>query len=210
MIKLLLVDDHPVVRDGLKRLLGDYFHPILADEARSGQEAINKLWKNEYDLVLLDISLPGRDGLDVLKQIKSLKPDLPILVLSILPEELFGLRVLKAGASGYLSKTKPAEELIEAVKKVLSGKRYISLSLAEKLAFSFENDTAPPAHKKLSDREFQVTRMIASGKTVKKIAEEMCLSKKTIFKTRLSIKKKMEMKNNREIICYAVSQGLVE
>lgn len=210
MIKLLIVDDHPIVRDGLKRLLDDSFHPILADEAGNGQEAINKVWKNDYDLVLLDISMPGRDGLDVLKQIKSIKPDLSILVLSILPEELFGLRVLKAGASGYLSKTKSAQELVEAIKKILSGERYISLSLAKKLAFSFENSTDSPAHKKLSDREFQVIRMIASGKPVKEIAEEMCLSKKTIFKTRLSIKKKMEMKNNTEIICYAIAQGLVE
>jgi len=210
MIKLLIVDDHPIVRDGLKRLLDDSFHPILADEASNGQEAINKVWKNDYDLVLLDISMPGRDGLDVLKQIKSIKPNLSILVLSILPEELFGLRVLNAGASGYLSKTKSAEELVEAIQKILSGERYISLSLAKKLSFSFENSIDPPAHKKLSDREFQVIRMIASGKQVKEIAEEMCLSEKTIFKTRLNIKKKMEMKNNREIICYAISQGLVE
>ena len=210
MIKLLIVDDHPMVRDGLKCLLGDSGHPILADEASNGQEALNKVWENDYHLVLLDISMPGRDGLDVLKQIKSIKPDLPILVLSILPEDLYELRALKAGASGYLTKTKSSGELLGAIDKILSGDRYISLSLANKLAFSFENSMEASDHEKLSDREFQVMRMVALGKTINEIANELCLSRKTIFKTRASVKRKMKMKNNTEIICYAVEQGLVE
>lgn len=210
MIKLLIVDDHPMVRDGLKCLLDDSRHPILADEASNGQEALNKVWENDYHMVLLDISMPGRDGLDVLKQIKSIKPDLPILVLSILPEDLYELRALKAGASGYLTKTKSSGELLGAIDKILSGDRYISLSLANKLAFSFENSMEASDHEKLSDREFQVMRMVALGKTINEIADELCLSRKTIFKTRASVKRKMKMKNNTEIICYAVEQGLVE
>lgn len=210
MIKLLIVDDHPLVRDGLKCLLDDFPHPVSIDEASNGQEAMNKVWGKNYDMALLDISMPGRDGLDVLKQIKSIQPDLPILVLSMLPAELYGARVIKAGANGFLSKKKTAGELLEAIQKILSGERYISLSLAKKLAFSFENGIDDAAHEKLSDREFQVMRMITLGKTVREIADEMSLSKKTIFKTRLSIKKKMNMKNTTEIICYAVEQGLVE
>lgn len=210
MIRLLIVDDHPIVRDGLKHLLTDFPSPVSADEARNGLEALHKVWENDYDLVLLDISMPGRDGLDVLKQIKSIKPELPVLVLSILPGELYELRALKAGASGYLEKSKSSGDLLCAVQKILKGERYISLSLARRLAFSFENTAEPPLHEKLSDREFQVMRMLALGKTVNEIAEEMCLSRKTIFKIRSSVKRKMNMKNNSEIICYAVEQGLVE
>lgn len=210
MIKLLIVDDHPLVREGLKWLLSDSHLPVSADEARNGQEALNKVWENDYHMVLLDISMPGRDGLEVLKQIKAIKPDLPILVLSILPEDLYELRALKAGASGYLTKTKSTDELLGAIQKILSGERYISLSLANKLAFSFDNGTKASSHEKLSDREFQVMRMIALGKAVNEIADEMCLSRKTIFKTKSSLKKKMKMKNNSEIVCYAVEQGLVE
>lgn len=210
MIKLLIVDDHPIVRDGLKHILEDSPLPISTDEASDGQEAIKRIWKNDYDMVLLDISMPGRDGLDVLRQIKSIKPDLSILILSMLPEELYGARTLRAGASGYLTKTKSHGELLKAIQKIISGKRYISVSLARKMAFSFENGIGTPAFERLSGREFQVMRMLALGKSIKEIADEMSLSEKAIFKTRSSVKQKMKMRNNTEIICYAVEQGLVE
>jgi two-component system invasion response regulator UvrY len=210
MEKLLLVDDHPIVRTGLIRILEGSFPSIQIDEAENGQEAIAKIWEYDYDLVLLDISMPGRDGLSVISQIKNIKPDLPILVLSILPEELYGPRVFSAGASGYLEKMHPSGELITAVQKILQGKKYISSSLAEKIALSLVEEVASLPHERLSDQEFQVMRLIALGKTVEKIAEELSLSKKAIFKNRASIKKKMKMRNVSKIIRYAIELGLVE
>ena len=210
MERLLLVDDHPIVRDGLIRILKVSFPAIQIDEAENGQEAINKVWECNYDLVLLDISMPGRDGLDTISQINNIKPDLPILVLSMLPEQLYGLRVFSAGASGYLEKMHPSNELIKAVQKIMKGEKYMSSSLAEKIALSLveENENSPL--EKLSDQEFQVMRLIALGKTVEKIANELSLSKKAIFKNKASIQKKMKMTNISEIIRYAIKQGVVE
>jgi two-component system invasion response regulator UvrY len=210
MLKLLLVDDHPLVRDSLIRVLEDSFPSLRIDEAASGQEAISKIWKSDYDAVLLDISMPGRDGLNTLTQLRGLKPDLPILVLSILSEELYGPRVLKSGASGFLSKTHPAEELIRAVKKILEGKKYISQSLAEKIALNYGNEKKDTLHEQLSDREFQVLRMIALGKSIGAIGNEMFLSKEAIFKIRAGIKRKLQKKNTLQIIRYAIEEGFVE
>jgi DNA-binding NarL/FixJ family response regulator len=210
MIRMLVADDHTIVREGLKQIFFDTRDMVVADEARNAQEAINKVEDDDYDIVLLDISLPGRSGLDVIKQIKLIKPELPVLVLSMHPEEQYAIRSLRAGASGYLTKESASQELIEAIRKVARGKKYITSSLAEKIAFEMEVDTSKPLHETLSDREYQVLCMIASGKTVKEIGAALSLSVKTISTHRSRILKKMKMKNNAQLIRYAIRQNLVD
>jgi two-component system invasion response regulator UvrY len=210
MIKILVVDDHRVVRDGLKRILTDTPDMVVADEASSGEEVIKKVWKNDYDLVLLDISLPGRDGLDVLKQLKCSWPRIPILILSMYPEEHYAIRSLRAGASGYLTKQSSSDELIGAIRKVAEGRRYITSSLAERLAFELGVDAPKLPHEKLSDREYQVMCMIGAGKTVKEIAETLSLSVRTVSTHRAHILEKMEMKTNAQLTYYAIKNALVE
>lgn len=210
MIKILIADDHAVVREGLKQIISETPDMLVTDEADNGQEVLNKVSKQHYDVVLLDITMPGRSGLDVLKQLKSKKPKLPVLMLSVHPEEQYAIRTLKAGASGYLTKGSATDELIAAIRKISTGKKYVSSSLAEKLAFDLDMDYEKPRHEILSDREYQVMSMIASGKTVKEIADELSLSVQTISTYRSRILEKMKMKNNAEIIYYAVKQGLVE
>ncbi len=210
MIKILVVDDHAIVRDGLKRLLVDTPDMVVADEASNGEEVIKKVGNNDYDLVLLDISLPGRDGLDVLKQLKCTNPKIPILILSMYPEEHYAVRSLRAGASGYLTKQSSSDELIGAIRKVANGRRYITPSLAEKLAFELGVDVRKLPHEKLSDREYQVMCMFGSGKTVKEIAEILFLSIRTISTHRTHILEKMEMKNNAQLTYYAIKNALVE
>jgi DNA-binding NarL/FixJ family response regulator len=210
MIKILVVDDHTIVRDGVKRLLVDTPDMVVADEASNGEEVINKVGNNHYDLVLLDISLPGRDGLDVLKQLKCTNPGIPVLILSMYPEEHYAVRSLRAGASGYLTKQSSSDELIGAIRKVAQGRRYITPSLAEKLAFELGVDVRKLPHEKLSDREYQVMCMFGSGKTVKEIAETLSLSIRTISTHRAHILKKMEMKNNAQLTYYAIKNALVE
>jgi DNA-binding NarL/FixJ family response regulator len=210
MIKILIADDHAVVREGLKQIISETPDMRVTDEANNGQEVLNKVSEQHYDVVLLDIAMPGRSGLDVLKQLKSKKPKLPVLMLSVHPEEQYAVRTLKAGASGYLTKGSATDELIAAIRKISTGKKYVSSSLAEKLAFDLDLDHEKPRHEILSDREYQVMSMIASGKTVKEIADELSLSVQTISTYRSRILEKMKMKNNAEIIYYAVKQGLVE
>jgi DNA-binding NarL/FixJ family response regulator len=210
MIKILVVDDHTIVRDGVKRILVDTPDMVVADEASNGEEVINKVGNNHYDLVLLDISLPGRDGLDVLKQLKCTNPGIPVLILSMYPEEHYAVRSLRAGASGYLTKQSSSDELIGAIRKVAQGRRYITPSLAEKLAFELGVDVRKLPHEKLSDREYQVMCMFGSGKTVKEIAETLSLSIRTISTHRAHILKKMEMKNNAQLTYYAIKNALVE
>ena len=183
---------------------------VVADEASNGEEVINKVGNNDYDLVLLDISLPGRDGLDVLKQLKCTNPQIPVLILSMYPEEHYAVRSLRAGASGYLTKQSSSDELIGAIRKVAQGRRYITPSLAEKLAFELGVDARKLPHEKLSDREYQVMCMFGSGKTVKEIAETLSLSIRTISTHRAHILKKMEMKNNAQLTYYAIKNALVE
>jgi DNA-binding NarL/FixJ family response regulator len=208
-MKILLADDHAVVRQGLKQILTDAFKRATYGEARSAQEALDLVWKQPWDVVVLDISMPGRSGLDVLREIKQFKPRLPVLVLSMHPENQFAMRVLKSGASGYMTKESAPEELVGAVKKVLAGGRFVSASLAEDLAASLSvNQRAP--QEKLSDREFQVLRLIASGKMVTDIARELSLSVKTISTYRSRILEKMGMKNNAELMRYAMQHRLVE
>lgn len=210
MIKILIADDHPVVRKGLKEIIEEIPDMVVGSEASNGQEALEKVRKSDFDIVVLDISMPGISGLDILKQLKSEKPELSILVLSMYPEEQYAVRVLRAGASGYLTKESAPEELIAAIRKASKGGKYISSSLAEKLAFDLETDAEKPLHETLSDREYQVMRMIASGKTGKEIGEELFLSIKTISTYRARILEKMEMKSNAELTHYALKQGLVE
>ncbi len=209
MIKVLITDDHAVVRKGLKQIIDETPGMLAVDEAASGHEAMEKIRKNEYDVVLLDIAMPGKSGLDTLKELKLERPSLPVLILTIYPEEQYALRVLKAGAAGYLTKESAPAELVTAIKKVSEGGRYISPSLAEKLAFNIGTDTDIDPHEKLSDREYQVMCMIASGKTVSDIADEMSLSVKTISTYRTRILEKMGMKNNAEMTHYAIKKELV-
>ncbi len=210
MIKVLIADDHTILRQGLKQILAETSDIVVADEASSGQEVLDKVWENDYDVVLLDISMPGRSGLDILKQLKSERPDLHVLILSMHPEERYAVRALKMGASGYLTKASAPDELITAIRKVSLGGKYVNSSLAEALAFYLEIDTEKPPHETLSNREYQVMCMIASGETVTEIAEELLLSVKTISTYRARILEKMNMKNNAELTHYAVKQGLVD
>jgi two-component system invasion response regulator UvrY len=210
MIKILIADDHTIVREGLKQIVAETADMMVADEASSGNEVLDKVWNNEYDVVVLDISMPGRDGVDILKQLKSKRPHLPVLVLSMHPEEQYAVRVLKAGAAGYLTKESASDELITAIRRVSNGRKYVSSTLAEKLAFDLQSDTQKPLHATLSDREYQVMCMLASGKRAKEIAEELCLSVKTVSTYRSRILEKMKMKNNSEVTHYAIKHGLVE
>jgi len=210
MIKILIADDHTIVREGLKQIIAETSDMTVADEAADGHEVINKALNNNYDVVVLDITMPGINGLDVLKQIKAQKPKLPILVLSVHPEEQYAVRTLKAGASGYLTKESAPDELIAAIRKVSVGKKYVSPSLAEKLALELEIDHEKPLHETLSDREYQIMCIIASGKTLSEIADELYLSVKTISTYRTRILEKMKMKNNIELTHYAIKHGLVE
>ena len=208
-IKILIADDHPIVRAGFKQVISDMPDMLVADEAGNGQEVLQLIGKKDYDLVLLDISMPGRNGLEILKDLKSEKPKLPVLILSIYPEEQYAIRALRAGASGYMTKASAPNELILAIRKISEGGKYISASLAEKLAYYLDGDAAKPPHETLSDREYQVMLMIASGKTVTEIANELCLSVKTISTYRTHIREKMKMKNNAEMTLYAVQNKLV-
>ncbi len=208
MIKVLIVDDHPIVRAGLKQILLEASDIIVAGEASNGQEALTQILEKEFHVVLLDISMPGRSGLEVLSQIKSLNSALNILILSTYPEEQYAVRALKSSASGYLTKESLPEELIAAIRKVSNGGKYVSAALAEKLAFDLSDHLAEAPHETLSDREYQVLCMIASGKTVKTIAEELALSVKTISTYRRRILDKMKMKNNAELTHYVIRQGL--
>jgi DNA-binding NarL/FixJ family response regulator len=210
MIKILIADDHAIVREGLKQIVAETLDMVVADEASSGHEVLDKVRSNEYTVVVLDISMPGGDGLNILKQIKKEKLKLPVLVLSVHPEEQYAVRVLKAGAAGYLTKESAPGELISAIRRVSSGRKYVSSLLAEKLAFDLQSEGETSLHETLSDREFQVMCMIASGKRVKDIGDELCLSVKTISTYRSRILEKMRMKNSAELTHYALKHGLVE
>ena len=210
MLRILVADDHEVVRKGLMKVLAESLQPIKVEEARNGQEAVSKVWKSEYDLVVLDIKMPGKNGLDALKEIKQHRPKLPVVILSMHPEEQFAIRAIRAGASGYLTKECAGDELVLAIRKALKGEKYISGSLAQILAGELDVDSGRPLHEILSDREYQVMLMIASGKPVGAIAKELCLSVKTISSYRANILLKTKMKNNAEITHYAFQHKLVD
>jgi DNA-binding NarL/FixJ family response regulator len=210
MTRVLIADDHGIVRHGLRDILTTRLGSVAVSEARDAGEAINFLVQEDWDLVLLDINLPGRSGLEVLEEAKRLRPKTPVLVLTSYPEEQFAIRSFKLGASGYLTKQSAPDELITAVQRILAGGKYVTASLAERLAASLGvgGDQAP--HEALSNRELQVLRLIALGKSMKAIADELALSEKTVATYRTRISEKTGLKTNVEIARYALKQGLVE
>jgi two-component system invasion response regulator UvrY len=210
MIKVLIADDHPIMRQGLRQILSGIADMEVAGEAVNGQEALDQVRAGGWDVLVLDITMPDRSGFDILKELKHEQPDLPVLVLSIHGEEQLAVRVLKAGASGYLTKENAPAELIKAIRKVVSGGKYVSSSLAESLATALDTTSDRPRHKALSNREFQVMQMMASGKTLAEITESLSLSAKTVSTYRTRLLEKMDLKTNAEIIRYAIENGLIE
>ncbi|MBP7528860.1 MAG: response regulator transcription factor [Syntrophorhabdaceae bacterium] len=208
MIRILIADDHFIVREGLKQIVSDVPDMVVVDEARDGQEALKKALAGSFDIIILDISMPLKGGLDVLQELKQQKPDANVLVLSVHPEEHYAMRVLKAGASGYLTKESAPDELVMAIRRISEGRKYITNSLAEKLVGVIERPTDVPLHSTLSEREFRVMVMIASGRSIKQISEELFLSIKTVSTYRTRILKKMNFKNNSELIRYSIENGL--
>jgi DNA-binding NarL/FixJ family response regulator len=210
MLRIVIADDHPVVLKGLKEILSESFDDAIIDGTTTGHELMNNVQKNQYDLALLDISLPDINGLEVLREIKKKKPKLPVLIISMYPEEHYALRAIKAGARGYLTKRSAPNELVLAVRKILSGKRYVSPAFAEKMLFEFESDAERPPHEGLSDRELQVLCMIGGGKAVNQIAEELHLSANTVRTYRTRILEKIGVKGTGELIHYAITHRLAE
>jgi DNA-binding NarL/FixJ family response regulator len=209
MIQLMIADDHPVVREGLKRILADQDDMTVVAEATSGDEVLEKIHDPQVRLLLLDISMPGPGFLETLKRVKTLREDMPVLVLSVHPEDQYALRALKAGASGYLTKDHSPEQLADAIRKVAGGGRYISSILAERLAFNLDGQDEP-LHRTLSDREYQFLVKLAGGNSLKQIAEELALSPKTVSTYRARVLEKMNLSTNAELIRYALDHDLVD
>ena len=209
-IRVLIADDHSIVRQGLKQILSDTPDLVVAGEADGGIKAMQMVRQGEWDVVLMDVSMPDRNGIDALKLIKKEFPKLPILILSMHPEEHYALRALKAGAAGYLTKQMAPEQLVHAIRQVAAGKKYLSAAVAEELANAIGEDTDRPPHEKLSDREYQTLCMIASGKTLTQIAQELNLSVKTVSVYRARLLEKMKLKNNAELTHYGLKHGLVD
>lgn len=207
--KILVADDHAIFREGLRQVIATTVDMTVVDEAVNGQELLSKIHSNEYDMVILDISMPGRNGLDALLEVKSAKPKLPVLVLSMHPEEQYALRAFKSGASGYLTKGSPSRELLDALHKISLGKKYVSSSLAESLVSGLNDLSQQDIHHSLSNREYQVMSLIGSGKTVGKIAGELALSVKTVSTYRAHILRKLNMKNNAEITRFVIENDLL-
>jgi len=199
MIRILIADDHIVVRKGLRQILAEEFTDAHIEDVPDAEELIKKVIKEKWDVVISDLTMPGKSGLDALLYIKQNNPTLPVLILSIHPEEQYAIRVLKAGASGYLSKDTAPDELVNAVKRVMQGKKYITLSIAEKIADSLDSDSDKKMHEYLSDREFVVFKMLAAGKAVGEIADNLSLSVTTVSTYRARILSKMNMKSNANL-----------
>lgn len=210
MLRVVIADDHPVVLKGLKEILAEGFDGAAIDGIATGHELMSNVQKNQYDLVLLDISLPDINGLEVLKEIKKQKPKLPVLIISMYPEEQYALRALKAGAQGYLTKRSASDELMLAVRKILAGKRYVSPAFAEKMMYDFESNAETSPHERLSDRELQVLCMIGGGRTVNQIAEELHVSPNTVRTYRTRILEKIGVQGTSELIHYAITHRLAE
>lgn len=209
MLRVLIADDHTVVRRGLKQILLEGFPLAEVEEVADAEELVKKIIQSTWDLVISDLSMPGRSGLEALQQIKQIQPKLPVLILSIHPEEQYAIRVLRAGAAGYLSKDMAPDELVIAVQKVLMGKKYITDTIAEKLASVLDHDSSKAPHEILSDREFSVLKLLASGKSVSEIADSMFLSVTTVSTYRTRIMGKMNMKNNADLTLYAIENKLL-
>jgi two-component system invasion response regulator UvrY len=210
LIKVLIADDHAILRRGLKEILVRELDQVTCGEAEDAQQALTEVQSHTWDLVILDISMPGRSGLDLLDDLRQTQPQLPILVLSMHAEDQYGKRVLKAGAAGYMNKESAPEELIKAIRKLLAGGRYVSPALAEKLVLTLNQDAGRPVHETLSSREFEILRMIASGKTVTQIAGELHLSPTTVSTYRTRILGKMNMATTADLIRYALQTHLVD
>ena len=210
MIKVLLVDDHLIVRDGLKRIINDCIDIIVEDEASNGIEALELLSKNKYDLVLMDITMPEKNGLDTLKEMKTKNLRTPVLILTVHSEEQYALRIMKSGASGFIKKDARSKELIDAIRKIANGGVYISEAVAEKLAAYVNDNINSLSHEVLSDREYQVMMMIAKGKTPGEMAEELNISKKTVATYRLRLLQKMNLGGNVDLTHYAMKNHLIE
>lgn len=212
MIKVFIVDDHEIIREGLKKILKDESDLVVVGEAQNGADALEQIQKGDFecDIMLLDMNMPGKSGIELLTEIKTLRPKIHILVLSIHPEDKFAIRTLKAGASGYLCKDTALEELVVAIRKINSKGRYISINLAEQLAFDITPDSETLPHEQLSNRELEIMFMLVSGKKVKKIAEELELSLSTVFTYRVRIFEKLNISNTVELTHYAMVHKLIE
>jgi two-component system invasion response regulator UvrY len=210
VIQVLIADDHAILRRGLKEILMRELEGAVCGEAKDATETLARIQHGDWDLVILDITMPGRSGLEVLRDLKAARPKLPVLVLSMHPEDQYARRILKAGASGYMNKEGAPEDLVKAVRKVLAGGRYVSPALAERLAADLSQDSGQPVHEVLSDREFEVLRMLAAGKTVSQIAEELHLGVTTVSTYRARILEKMNMTTTAELMHYALYNRLID
>ena len=210
MIKILIVDDHAIVREGLSRIIGAENDMIVAGMAKDGTEVIRLMLDNEIDVVVLDISMPGKSGLDLIKDLKQVQPLVKILMLSMYPEERFAMRSIKAGASGYLTKEMAPEEIVSAIRTIYSGRKYITPALADMIAEELQNPSEKVPHELLSDREFEVLCMLAIGKPVVEITSTLSLSESTVSTYRMRILQKMNLKTNSDLIHYGIEHGLVE
>ncbi|NOT61835.1 MAG: response regulator transcription factor [Acidobacteria bacterium] len=208
MAKIIIADDHAIVRSGLRQILSNEPDLEVAGEAQSGAEVLELIRKGSWDVLVLDIGLPGRSGVEVLRDVKRECPKLPVLILSVYPEDQYAVRAIKAGAAGYLNKDSAPDELVKAIRKVLRGGKYISEAVADRLIMALDEDADLPPHELLSDREYQVLCMIASGQTLSEIAEAIALSPKTISTYRARLLEKMRMNNNAELTHYAIKHNL--
>ena len=209
-IKVLVADDHEIVRQGLKTIISEHSDLSIAGEAENGNQVLKIVKKTKVDVVLLDFDMPEKNGLDTLIELKALYPKLPVMILSIFPEDHYGTRFLKAGASGYLQKSSATDQLIDAIRKVFNGGKYISSALTDRLVTNLNRDHERPLHEPLTDREFQVFCLLATGKKLKEIADELCLSINTISTYRSRILQKMDMSSNADVIRYAIKNKLVK
>jgi len=209
-IKILIADDHPVVREGIKQIIGKAPDMIIGGEALTGQEVLDKIDQDSWDVLILDVNMPGKDGFEVMREVRRNHPRLPILILSVYPEEQIGVRILRAGASGFLNKESAPKELLNAIRKIFSGGKFVSPTLAEKLAVEIGAPSGKEPHTLLSDREFQVLRFIASGKTISEIGNQLSISEKTVRTYRDRLLKKMNLKNDVELTHYALKHQLIE
>jgi DNA-binding NarL/FixJ family response regulator len=209
MYRFLIADDHTVVRKGLKQILLEAFPSALVEEVTDAEGMLKMVFTQNWDVVISDISMPGRSGLEVLQQVKQHYPKLPVLILSVHSEDLYALRVLKSGAAGYLNKDSAPEQLVAAVNRVMQGKKYITPAIAEKLANSLDQDMEKSSHEYLSDREFEVLKLLAAGRAVSDIATRLSLSVTTISTYRARIMTKMSLKTNAELTLYAIENKLI-